>query len=87
MQTKKPATLRVNADAVRDGMSRKRIPNLPALADLLAVSRATMYRTLDGSDSMPNQSVLAGLHSRLGIPWNRLLIVDDPATAQMRVAS
>ncbi|AQY55643.1 Cro protein [Gordonia phage Huffy] len=88
MQHGKPAILRVNQDAVRQGMKRKRIPNFDVLAERLSVSRATIYRTVTGSDT-PNPAVLAGLHLWLGIPWTRLLVAEDPNvdTASERLAS
>ncbi|ANA85587.1 Cro protein [Gordonia phage Goib] len=69
-------------------MKRKRIPNFDVLAERLSVSRATIYRTVSGSDT-PNPAVLAGLHLWLGISWTRLLIVEDPNadTVPERLAS
>ncbi|QDH85074.1 helix-turn-helix DNA-binding domain protein [Gordonia phage Dardanus] len=73
------ATLRIDYDEVRKAMKRNGIRSVQTLADdWIGVSLSTLNRQLCGREA-PTHAVIAGLVSRLGIRYDRLLVLHDDA--------
>lgn len=73
----RPATLRLNADVVRNRMRSLGITSQERLADEISVGRATVVRAMSGRTA-PGDALLAGLALRLGVSLNELAVVVDP---------
>lgn len=83
MQTASAAKLRLRTDAVRGAMASRGITSLDALADRLSLSRATVVRIMSGKHE-PSSAFIAGVHTRLGVPFDLIIdaIDNQPLTAR-----
>lgn len=90
MSNQPPAELRLRVDAVRGGMATAGISSIDELATVIGVGRATAFRMMSGKQE-PSGAFLAGLRSRLGLPFDLAVEVIDPigrkALAAVKVAS
>jgi hypothetical protein len=67
-------------------MKRHRIANLQGLSELLGVSLSTVKRQYSGNEA-PTQSVLAGLHCRLGLRLDKAVIFHDPHAIELKATA
>jgi len=74
--------VKIDTAVVKAAMRRHRIPNYQSLADLLCVSYSTIKRQVTGKDA-PSPTVLGGLHCRLGVSTDKVLIFIDPHVQDM----